>query len=34
MGDIILKNIITNQETRMKADNDAIFPDANHINCR
>jgi hypothetical protein len=34
MGDIAPKNIITDQDTGMKAAINAVFPEANHRNCR
>jgi hypothetical protein len=34
MGDIAPKNIITDQDTRMKAAIDVVFLEANHHNCR
>jgi transposase-like protein len=34
MGDIAPKNIITYEDTGMKAAIDAVFPEANHRNCR
>jgi hypothetical protein len=34
MGDIAPKNIITDQDIGMKATIDAVFPEANHRNCR
>jgi hypothetical protein len=34
MGDIAPKNIITDQDTGMKASIDVVFPEANHCNCR